>query len=218
MTRKNVALHRAAVLGAITLLPLAGACDLVESDEDARIQIQLTDAPADIIESAEVWISRVYLQGGPNDDDQDDEDGDTPNGRVDLFNEPDNPFEVDLLVLADGVTANLSAPVEIPAGSYKGLRIVVDSAFVTLKTGFTFEGGASTGTLRIPSGSTSGIKVHLDGDVEASEGATTTLLLDFDVNESFKIQGQEPPATGGIVGEIRLEPVIREMERSEEES
>src|SRR5688500_11123951 len=107
MTRKSVPLSRAAVLGAIALLPMAGACDLVDSDEDARIQIQLTDAPADIIESADVWISRVYLQGGPNDDDQDDEEGDTPNGRVDIFNDPAHPFEVDVLVLADGVTANL---------------------------------------------------------------------------------------------------------------
>ena len=218
MSRKIVATRRVAVLGAMALLPLA-ACedDPAGSGDDAHIQIQFTDAPADLIESAEVWISRVYLQGGPDDDDQDDEDGDTPNGRVDLFNDPAHPFEVDLLVLADGVTANLSAPVDIPPGDYKGLRVVVDSAFVTLKTGFTFPGGATTKALKIPSGSTSGLKVQLNGEIEAEEGATTTLLLDFDVNQSFVIQGQKPPATGGTVQNILLTPVIREMERSSDE-
>src|SRR5688572_18336308 len=186
MMRQSVPVRRAVVMGAFALLPLAAGCDLVESDDEAKVQIQLTDAPSDIIQSAQVWISRVYLQGGPQDDDQNDAENDTPNGRVDLFNNPAAPFKVDLLVLADGVTATLAAPVEVEPGDYKGLRFVVDSSFVTLKTGFTFAGGATTKVLKIPSGT---IKVHLDGDVEAQEGATTTLLLDFDVDQSFVIQG-----------------------------
>jgi hypothetical protein len=209
-------MYRKFVLGAIALLPLA-ACDIVSSDDDAQIALQLTDAPSDIIESAEVWISRVYLQGGPNDDDQDDEDGDTPDGRVDLFNDPANPFQVDLLVLTDGVTAELSAPVDIPAGAYKGLRIVVDSAFVTLKPGYTFPGGVRTKALKTPSASTSGLKVHLAGAIDAEEGAVTTLLLDFDVDQSFGIHGSEPTAPGQQVDGMVLHPVIREMDRDTDE-
>ena len=148
MKRETFARWRTFVLGALALLALVG-CDSVTSEDGARVAIQLTDAPSDLIESAEVWISRVYLQGGPHDDDQDDEDGATPQGRVDLFNDPENPFEVDLLVLQDGVTANLAAPIEIAPGSYKGLRIVVDSSFVTLEDGFTFPDGATTAVLKI---------------------------------------------------------------------
>ena len=216
MKRETFARWRTFVLGALALLALVG-CDSVTSEDGARVAIQLTDAPSDLIESAEVWISRVYLQGGPHDDDQDDEDGDTPQGRVDLFNDPENPFEVDLLVLQDSVTANLAAPIEIAPGSYKGLRIVVDSSFVTLEDGFTFPDGATTAVLKIPSGSTSGLKVHLAGNVEAEEGATTTLLLDFNVDDSFVIQGQEPPPTGGTVQSITFLPVIREVSQAMEE-
>ncbi len=77
MKRETFARWRTFVLGALALLALVG-CDSVTSEDGARVAIQLTDAPSDLIESAEVWISRVYLQGGPHDDDQDDEDGDTP--------------------------------------------------------------------------------------------------------------------------------------------
>ena len=215
MDRPNFAVRRKILLGALALLPLA-ACDATDSGEDARVQIQLTDAPADYIESAEIWISRVYLQGGPGDDDQDDGEDDTPQGRVDLFNDPENPFNVDLLVLRDGIVANLTEPVEVEAGSYKGLRIVVDSAFVTLKAGYTFASGATTQTLHIPSGSASGIKVQLaEPEIEAPEGGLTTLLVDFDVNQNFVIQGN-PESPAGIQG-ILFTPVLRELARDVDE-
>jgi len=212
MTRKIVTI-RGALLGALALA--LAACDSTDPSGDARVQIQLTDAPSDYIASAEVWISRVYLQGGPGDDDQDGDDGDTPQGRKDLFNDPQNPFEVDLLALRDGVVANLTDSVAVEVGGYKGLRIVVDSAFVTLKTGYTFTGGATTRKLTIPSGSTSGIKVQLTGgDIEAEEGEVTTLLVDFDVNENFVIQGNP---TGPVFSGILFTPVLHEMDREQDE-
>ena len=59
--------------------------------------------------------------------------------------------------------------------------------------------------------------MHLAGNVEAEEGATTTLLLDFNVDASFVIQGPEPPPTGGTVQSITFLPVIREVSRAMEE-
>lgn len=193
---------------ALAVLPLAAGCDdVLGNDDDARVQIELTDAPADYIESAEVWISRVYLQGSEGADSL------AQGGRVDLFNDPTTPFHVDLLLLQDGTVAELTDAVDVPAGSYQGLRIVVDSALVTLAEGYEFEDGTTTAVLKIPSGV---VKVQLDGDIAAEEGATTILLVDFDVNQNFVIQGN-PDSPAGIQG-ILFTPVLRELDRAEEES
>lgn len=200
-SRRNVVLALAA------LLPLAAGCDDAISDDESRIQIELTDAPADYIESAEVWISRVYLQGHGGADSL------AQGGRTDLFDDPANPFHVDLLLLQGGTVAELVQPVDIPAGDYEGLRIVVDSAFVTLAEGYEFEDGSTTAVLKVPSGV---VKVNLSGPIEAEEGATTILLVDFDVNENFVLQG-DPESPAGIKG-ILFTPVLREIDRAQEES
>ena len=109
-------------------------------------QVRLTAAPSDMIASAEVWISHVYLQGGG--DDTADE-----TGRVDLFNDPEAPLHFDLLTLQDGITADLTGLVEVEAELYQGLRLVVDRARVTLVEGLEFVDGTNTATLMVPSGS-----------------------------------------------------------------
>jgi len=194
-----------ALLLAGLLLTGAVACSDGSTDvELSSVQIFLTDAPSEIIASAEVWISRVYLQGGS--------DGETEGGRVDLFNDPENPRWYDLLTLRDGVTADLTGVVDVDVGLYNQLRLVVDSARVTLVDGVFFEDETNSATLFVPSGSTSGIKVLLDRDLEPVEGETTTLTVDFDVDQNFVIQGSQGP--GGIQG-IIFTPLLREHTRQE---
>ena len=203
----------AATMALVAALGLTACDDSDTAPEDrALVQIAVTDAPSDYIESAEVWISRVYLQGAP--DAGEGEASDPPAGRVILFDSPDDPFHVDLLVLRDGLVADLTEPVAVDPMGYQQLRIVVDSAYVTLKEGFAFSDGSTTRSLKIPSGSTSGVKVFLDGPIAAEAGEQTTLLLDFDVDENFKIQG-DPDSPAGIKS-IMFQPVIREMNRAEE--
>ena len=203
----------AAALALTAAFGLAACDDSDTAPEDqALVQIAVTDAPSDYIESAEVWISKVYLQGAP--DAGEGEAADPPSGRVILFDSPDDPFHVDLLVLRDGLVADLTEPVAVDPMGYQQLRIVVDSAYVTLKEGFTFSDGSATKALKIPSGSTSGVKVFLDGPIAAEAGEQTTLLLDFDVDENFKIQGS-PDSPAGIQG-ILFTPVIKELNRAEE--
>ena len=168
----------------------------------SSVRVLLTDAPSDVIASAEVWISHVYLQGGDDDE--------AEGGRVDLFNDPDNPQHYDLLTLRDGVTADLTDVVDVDVGLYRQLRLVVDSARVTLVEGVSFEDNSSTATLRVPSGSSSGIKVLLARDLETVEGETTTLTVDFDVDQNFVIQGTEGPAG---VRQIIFTPLLREDAR-----
>ena len=170
--------------------------------EMSRVRVLLTDAPSEVIASAEVWISRVYLQGG--------DDEEVEGGRVDLFNDPDNPQHYDLLTLRDGVTADLTDVVDVDVGLYRTLRLVVDSARVTLVEGVSFEDGTDTATLFVPSGSSSGIKVLLDSDLDAVEGETTTVTVDFDVDQNFVIQGT--PGPGGVQRVI-FTPLLREHAR-----
>jgi hypothetical protein len=192
-------------LAALTALLAAGACqgDAVFSPGTSRIQVLLTDAPHEQLDSAIVWISRVYLQGGADDE--------TAQGRVDLYNDPAAPLHFDLLTLRDGVTADLTGLVEVDVGLYQGLRFVVDSARVTLAEGLAFADGSRTGVLKVPGGSTSGIKVQLDDFLDALDGELTTVTVDFDVDSNFIIQ--QNPQTG-VVNKVMFTPVLKEKHRS----
>jgi len=180
--------------------------------ETSRVQILLTDAPHEQLDSALVWISRVYLQGGGGlEPDTIDADSLPASGRVDLFNRPTNALRFDLLKLRNGITADLTDEEVVDVGSYQGLRLVVDSARVYLKSGTTFEDGSTWGTLKIPSGYTSGIKVKLGEVLQAEEGRLLTLTVDFDVDNNFKIVRTAP---GGTVKQVLFTPVLREKVRS----
>ena len=191
--RSAAHLHPRLVPALLAMLVAGGviACDSTGPEDDARVQIQLTDAPADQIESAQVWISRVYLQGGGEEDGE----ADAP-GRVDLFNDPENPQEYDLLDLQNGIVADLTDPIDVPAGAYGQLRLVVDSAHITLVDGLTFADGEPDRVLFVPSGSQSGIKVDLLEPIAAAAGSLTIVLVDFDVNENFVFQGPEEAPVG----------------------
>ena len=170
----------------------------------SKVQILLTNAPSDMIASAEVWISHVYLQGGVG---EPEEDG---GGRVDLFNDPEAPLHFDLLTLQERIATDLTGLVEVEAGLYEGLRLVVDRAQVTLVEGLSFLDGTDSATLTVPSGSQSGIKVMLNDEIDAAEGESTTLTVDFDVDRNFVIQGgQGQSAIRGIL----FTPVLLELGR-----
>src|SRR6185503_19244566 len=115
----------------------------------------------------------------------DDDEGDHCD-RIDLFNDASHPFKVDLLSLHDGLVANLTVPADVPAGTYDKLFVVVDSAFVTLKSPFKFSDGTTTAKLRIAGGKGhKAFKVDLAEPLDVTPGAATIVLVDFDVNESF---------------------------------
>ena len=142
----------------------------------ARVNLYLTDAPSDQIASAQVWISRVYLVPG-----EASEDG-KPGITI-----SDEPQEYELLDLQNGVTALLGSSL-IPVGDYNQLRLVVDSAKISLVAGATFADGSSARTLKVPSGSQSGIKVHCAGGIHV-DPAGADIVVDFDVARNFTFQG-----------------------------
>ena len=191
MTHRRILL----VLLLISVLAVA-ACDDSESGL-AQLEVLLTDAPSDYIESADVIFSRVYLKGGPND--------------VDLLDPEEDTVTYDLLQLRDGIEARLAGGL-IPADEYAQLRLVVESATVTLADGVTFTDGSSTATLFVPSGMQSGIKVQLSEPIVAEDGSLTIIVVDFDVDESFVIHGN-PEAPDGVT-DIKFTPLLKEKSRN----
>lgn len=159
----------AAVLA--SLLAFGGCSDAATPVEMGTLTLRLADAPGEEVESAMIWVSGVSVVG---------EDGPHVIST--------DTASYDLLALQGGVTAALGSA-EIPVGTYNQLRMIVDSARVTLKAPVTFTSGSSTSVLKVPSGSTSGLKVNLN-NVSVVPGETV-LLVDFDVSRSFVFQG--PP-------------------------
>lgn len=165
---------------------------------NATMQLFVHDAPADYIAAAEVQFSRAYLTGG--------------GGNVDVISASDGPQVMDLMQLQNGIR-ELLASTPVPAGRYSQLRMVVDHADVTLLPGYTYEDGSTTQRLTIPSGDTTGVKVQLAGSLELTEGMTTILAVDFDVNQSFVMRG-DPTNPSGIEG-FTFVPVITETDREQ---
>ncbi|MGH7552627.1 MAG: DUF4382 domain-containing protein [Longimicrobiales bacterium] len=196
-------LGRGAIAFMIGLLSAASAgCeDSTMPEDNSHIRVLLTDAPSDFISKAEVWVSRVNLTPG--------EDGGDP---LDLFAASAESRMYDLMQLRNGVTADLTGAVVVEPGMYHQLRLVVDSAFVTLADGYTFSDGTNSRSLKVPSGAQSGIKVQLSDAIDADAGDNTTVVVDFDVDRNFVIQGN-PGMPSGMQG-ILFTPVLHEKSRS----
>lgn len=160
---------------------------------DARVRIQLSDAPSDIFASAVVDIGRIELiRAG---------------GSAVVLTQDGGTH--DLLELQNGVTADL-ASLDIESGRYLQLRLIVTGATVTLASGLTFSDGSTSRALTVPSGAQSGIKINLrDGGnagIELVDGETI-FVVDFDVSQNFVIQGNiGTPA--GITG-VTFTPLVR---------
>lgn len=167
---------RPTLTGLAALLALA-ACN--EGPQLGYVTALLSDAPNPGIASATVWVSRVYLVGGDS-----------------AVNISTTPAQYDLLSLQGGVTAALGSSL-IPVGDYEQLRLVVDSARITLAGGATFSDGSNSRMLMVPSGMQSGIKVNFGGPVHVAPGQTV-LVVDFDASRSFVFTGAGPSPTGAL--------------------
>jgi hypothetical protein len=90
--------------------------------------------------------------------------------------------------------------VDIPSGDYDLIRLYVDKASITVKEQGTF-------SVKVPSGAETGIKIFIEPGITVMGGLTAELLLDFNLEKSFILQGNmNSPA--GIKGFI-FKPVIR---------
>ena len=162
-------------LGSLACAAAIASCGGGTGPQMGRVVVHLTDAPMAGVGGATVWVSKVYLLGGG---------GDEESGPITVSS---SPAKYDLLKLQNGATALLGSAL-IPVGDYEQLRLVLDSARVTLAVGMTFADGSTAKTLRTPSAGESGLKVNFGGPVHVAPGQTD-LVVDFDVSRNFVFLG-----------------------------
>ena len=154
-----------------------------------RLVIGITDDPFPVEMISEASIRVFKLEAHPKNAEEDTE--------MILLSE--DTVKYNLLDLRNGVVETL-VDVDIQSGEYDYFRMYVDKASLSIIDGETFD-------VKVPSGSTSGIKVKVDPSVVVEEGLTTELILDIDLSQSFVINGNySTPA--GIKG-FNFKPVIR---------
>jgi len=119
--------------------------------------------------------------------------------------EPNTTF--DLMTLADG-TNTLLGDAQVAAGTYNGFRLIIDPAksSVTLNDDTnTVIGGESIIGLKFPSADKTGIKIKLlGGGLNVTQGETSTLVVSFDVTNSFVVRADSIEQNG-----LLFKPVIR---------
>jgi hypothetical protein len=175
------------VILAVLFLWTSG-CQDMENDQTGRIVVKITDAPfpINLIDEANVTITRVEIRN-----------------TSDTIGYPflsifEDTVEFNLLELRNGVTAEL-LDTEIPSGEYDLIRIYVEEASIAVKDHDVY-------SVKVPSGSSTGIKVFIKPSLRIA-GGLTEVLLDFNLDRSFVLKGNmDSPA--GIKG-FNFKPVIR---------
>lgn len=167
-----------------------GCDDSVNNTDTGILSILLTDSPFPIDSVAEANVTINKIEGRQNQLDSD-------NTPFLLLSERDHSYN--LLTLQNGVTADL-AQIEVPEGNYNLVRLYISAASIKLKNGSVFD-------LTVPSGAQTGIKIFIEPPIRVEGDLTTELLLDFDVSQSFVVQGNPEPPDG--INGFHFKPVIR---------
>jgi hypothetical protein len=156
---------------------------------DGRLVIKMTDDPFYIsgVESATVTITKVEIKKV----------GDGISDGTPWMVLSEETVTLDLIDLRNGVTETL-LDLEVPAGEYDQVRLYVDEAGLKLKD------NDDPYSVKVPSGSQTGIKIHITPSLEVSDGLTAELLLDMDLSRSFILRGNMRNNNGFI-----FKPIIR---------
>jgi hypothetical protein len=175
-------------LAALSLIGCGGSAET--GGEMGTLVVKLSDAPfpVTLVDEANVTINKIEARNKSSEG----------NPFVTLSEELQT---YNLLDLQNGVTAVL-AVTEVPPGEYDLVRLHVSKASITLD-----DEEETTFDLTVPSGAQTGIKVFLDPPLTVAEAVTSALLLDFDVSQSFVVQGN-PETPAGING-FHFKPVVR---------
>jgi hypothetical protein len=190
----------AAALGAL-------ACsDSTSAGGTGVLRVQLTDAPFpyDSVESVDIFVVRVDARipaadssaaaTGVSDDS-------ASVGGWTTIARPNAMF--DLLTLRGGTVASLGQDT-IPSGNYRGFRLVIDpsQSSITLKDGMVLT-GSSEPSVTFPSASRTGIKVNVAQGIPVGTDSTSTVLIDFDLDNSFVMRGNSLSLNG-----LLFKPVV----------
>lgn len=195
----------------VTASMLGVACsssdNVSPSSGSGTMVVRLTDAPflTDSLQSVDIFVVRVDARTSAVDSANADHglsSDSAATGGWKTIASPNASFN--LLALQNGVSTTIGQT-ELPAGIYNGFRFIIDPSrsSVTLKGGRVLSGNSTPG-IKFPSGDRSGIKIVLSEPVTVVANTTTTLLIDFNVNDSFVMRGNSIDKNG-----LLFKPVIK---------
>lgn len=173
-------IYFAAIAAMVVMLGFQSCANDEGSNNTARVQLKLVDAPGDY---SEVNVNIVDIQYNS---------GESEAGWVSFGKPEDYPINVDLTTLIAG-NDHLLADQIIPSGMLKQIRLVLGDGN-TIKV----EGQETLLPLNAPSAMQSGLKLNMNTILEA--GFSYTYILDWDVQKSVVMTGS---------GMYNLKPVIR---------
>jgi hypothetical protein len=159
---KETDMKRIMMLSLLTVLMLG--CDNPKSEDYlGSVRLEVTDAPFpfEAIAQANIIVKEIAVVGS---------------GGVSTVDSQTRVY--DLVQLQHGETAIMTT-IALAPGSYQEFRLVVGDATITLTDGRSF-------SLKIPSGSSSGLKVKLSEPLVITSGLSERLVFDFDLSQSFK--------------------------------
>lgn len=174
----------------VLLVFLAASCsdNYMGPDSDkARLNIHLTDAPADYQE-VNVDVQGLRIHYAPVDRDTSTADSMQDGKWIDL---PVEPMRVNLLELQNGIDT-LLASAELEPGTYRELRLILGPDNDVMIDSMMH-------TLKVPSGQQSGYKIKFSTELEGGE--ELDVVIDFDASRSVHKAGNS--------GKYILKPVLK---------
>lgn len=182
---------------------MAACGDSPTSAGRGTLAVRLTDAPfpTDSVASVDIFVVRVDGRAAAADSLDAEQDSVGTHGWMTLA-APN--MSVNLLAYQNGASLPLGTAT-LTAGSYHGFRLIIDpsKSSITLRNGFVLS-GTSSPNVSFPSGSRTGIKIVLTKPVEIVASDTTTMLVDFDVANSFVLRGNTILQNG-----LLFKPVVK---------
>lgn len=204
--------HILLLAAAASVLACGGAASTSASRDVGLLRVQLTDAPFpyDSVRSVDLFVVRVDARLAESDS------GSAATGAADdsahvggwtTVARPNRSY--DLLALRNGTVADIGQDT-LPRGSYRGFRLIIDPSRsgITLASGATLT-GSTTPSVAFPSAARTGIKINLTQSIEVGGDSTSTMLIDFDLENSFVMRGNSITKNG-----LLFKPVVHAFPKS----
>ena len=170
--------HKMILTSCIILSSVIAGCDSSSepSETTGTFNVRITDAPAEF-DAVNITFSEISVnQSG---------------GSAIVVS--DSTQTINLIEWSNGLSTPLGS-IELEAGTYNQIRLIIDSASVTV------DGVKSAVT--VPSGAQTGLKLTHQFTLEA--GFTYDLMIDFDASRSIVSHGPKANATYSLKPTIRL--------------
>lgn len=114
------------------------------------------------------------------------------------------PLVLDLVKLTNGLVTPI-IDLNLPPGQYKELNLIIETGSIDLVSGAHYN-------LKIPSGTSSGLKIKIDPPVNITTQASTDIILDFDLAKSFVPQGDAKDES--TINGFHFKPTLRAANRT----